>query len=67
MPLPAIGSTWLHHGGSHYKVLMIANLGSQNFDKYPVTVVYENVDTGSVWCRRADDWYRSMVELFEVK
>lgn len=61
-PLPIAGTIWRHLNGNLYKVLMIANSELRN-DNYPVTVVYQNVDNGTVWCRRADDWHRSMTEM----
>lgn len=54
---PPIGSVWLHRNGNTYRVQALANL--PNEERYPLTVVYQNVHNGSIWARRADDWSRS--------
>jgi hypothetical protein len=51
---------WKHKNGNKYKVLLLANQKSERLDEYPVMVIYQNVDTHSVWARRLDDWHRSM-------
>jgi len=53
-------STWAHHNGTQYRVLMLTNKNSTDTLKYPVTVVYQNVNNHSVWSRPLKDWHRSM-------
>jgi len=52
---------WQHRNGIQYRVLMITNLPDD--ERYPKTVVYENVDNGSCWSRRHDNWHRSMTYI----
>jgi hypothetical protein len=52
------GSVWAHYNGNLYRVVAIANLPDK--ERYPKTVVYQNVENGTMWARRFDDWHRSM-------
>jgi hypothetical protein len=61
--VPEKGSLWKHHNGIEYRVITLANTLTERPDQYPVMVVYENVNTGSVWARRLDDWHRSMSKV----
>lgn len=63
-PTPAIGSVWQHKSGRLYTVLCIANHASDEAERYPATVVYQDVE-GNIWSRRADDWDRSMTLSIE--
>lgn len=60
--LPKIGSLWQHTNGNQYKVIALANTRTERPEEYPVTVVYENINNGAVWCRKATDWHRSMTK-----
>jgi len=60
--LPALGSFWTHKNGNKYKVIALANTRTERPEQYPVTVVYENINNGTVWCRKATDWHRSMTK-----
>lgn len=53
-----IGSKWRHRNGNVYFVCGLANLDSKS-EKYPVTVIYTNIATKSLWARAASDWHRS--------
>lgn len=55
-------SLWQHRNGQIYSVFAIANKDSTN-PKYPVTVVYVNVHTRTIWTRPLSDWHRSMTLL----
>ena len=55
--IPAVKSIWRHRNGNEYRVIGITNLPGD--EKYPTTVVYQNVKNGTLWSRRADDWHRS--------
>lgn len=55
-------SLWQHRNGQIYSVFAIANKESTN-SKYPITVVYVNVRTRTIWTRPLDDWHRSMTLL----
>lgn len=55
------GSRWRHRNGNVYQVLLITNLLDE--ERYPKTVVYRNVDVGSLWSRRYDDWQRSFTPV----
>ncbi len=52
-------SIWRHWNGNVYKVLAFANSETTNPDKYPVTVIYQNVKNKTLWSRPANDWHRS--------
>jgi hypothetical protein len=56
-------SLWKHHSGTIYQVLYITNLPDD--EKYPTTVVYQNLVNRTLWSRRADDWLRSFTPLTE--
>jgi hypothetical protein len=53
-----IGSKWQHTNGNIYFVCGLANLDTKS-EKYPVTVIYTNIATKSLWARPASDWRRS--------
>ena len=55
------GSDWRHRNGNVYIVLMITN--QPDDERYPKTSVYENVENGTLWSRRYDDWHRSFVPV----
>jgi hypothetical protein len=59
-PVPTPGSVWSHKNGNHYAVILISNAESERQDKYPTTVVYQNVENGKVYNRKLSDWHRSM-------
>ncbi|MEL4071706.1 hypothetical protein WKW50_16295 [Ochrobactrum sp. GPK 3] len=59
-PMPTPGSVWSHKNGNHYAVILISNAESERQDKYPTTVVYQNVENGKVYNRKLSDWHRSM-------
>lgn len=58
-PDPKVSDVWMHHSGRMYKVLMFANTSVEATEKYPHMIVYQNVDNGTIWTRRLDDWQRS--------
>ena len=65
MKLPKIGEKYRHTtSGRIYWVITITNITSTR-KEYPVTIVYENVDNGSLWSRPASDWWRSFKEWAE--
>ena len=57
-----VGSLWHHKNGNKYEVITIANSETKT-DRYPVTVVYKNIDNGTIWSRPLSDWHRSMTPL----
>lgn len=59
---PEAGSTWKHHNGNAYGVLLLTNVGSER-PEYPPTVVYVNVANGKWYSRPVADWHRSMTEV----
>lgn len=52
-------SFWFHTSGKPYQVIDHANFASDNWDRYPPTIIYRDYD-GHVWSRPAHDWHRSM-------
>jgi len=57
-----LGSLWAHRNGNKYKVIALANTRTERPKEYPITVVYENINNGAVWCRKMSDWHRSMTK-----
>ena len=57
-----LGSLWAYRNGNKYKVIALANTRTERPKEYPVTVVYENINNGAVWCRKLSDWHRSMTK-----
>ena len=53
-----IGNIYQHKNGTKYKVLALSNQESKN-EKYPITVIYETLDSGKLWSRKLNDWDRS--------
>jgi len=51
-------SLWWHTNGNQYVVLHVANV-AYRLPGYPVTVVYQNCENGTVWARALADWERS--------
>ena len=54
----ASGQVWHHHSGRNYRVLFLANTTHPS-EKFPPTVVYENVANETIWSRPLFDWHRS--------
>lgn len=57
------GQYWQHYNKNRYVVMAVVNLADE--PRYPKTVVYENMLTGTQWCRRYDDWHRSFTFIGE--
>lgn len=62
MRIPSEGSKWKHRNGTEYTVVFLTNELSVRTE-YPVTIVYKNTHTGTMWSRPLDDWYRSMTPV----
>ena len=63
---PEPEETWIHANGIPYKVLFIANDGSNRNPDYPTSVVYEG-ENGNKWVRALSDWHRSFsLHIVEV-
>lgn len=54
-----VGSWWHHSSGRQYYIKDHANFFSDDWERYPPTIVYEGED-GHTWTRPAHDWMRSM-------
>jgi hypothetical protein len=54
---PEVNQIWQHRNGNLYKVIAITNLPDE--ERYPKTIVYQNINNMSLWSRRFDDWHRS--------
>ena len=57
---PEVGEVWQHRNGIRYRIVCITNLPDD--DRYPMTVVYQNVVNDSLWSRPMGDWHRSFTE-----
>lgn len=60
---PAVDSLWKHSNGNVYKVLFIANAVTKDPIQHPTTVIFYNVNTGTMFTRAAYDWDRSLTAL----
>lgn len=58
------GTHWRHTNGRLYKIEKLTNL--PDTEKYPLTVVYVGERNGRNWSRRADDWHRSMKQVYTL-
>ena len=56
------GSLWEHYNGNRYVVVAIAN--QLDTEKYPKTVVHQNVENDTIWARPLSDWHRSYHRVF---
>jgi hypothetical protein len=60
---PQPGQFWRHRNGILYRVLFVANEGSDS-PTYPPTVCYYTADRpfehARKWARQLHDWHRSM-------
>lgn len=54
-------TVWEHKNGQKYAVVAMANTETGNQDRYPTTVVYQNIQNFKFYTRPLNDWYRSMV------
>lgn len=53
-------SLWIHTKSNQiYRVLFLTNTESDNQERYPTSVSYQNIQNGKRYSRRADDWHRS--------
>jgi hypothetical protein len=60
---PDIGESYEHRNGNVYKVMLITNLDSTRLEQYPITVVYINLNNGTIWSRPVNDWFRSFKKV----
>lgn len=61
---PNPGEIWLHHSGRIYQILHLTNTTHPS-EKFPVTVVYQNIQNKTIWSRLLSDWHRSFVQVKE--
>lgn len=54
---------WKHHNGRHYLVKELVNQHTTDHERYPVSVVYVDLESEHIWCRPLSDWHRSMMPL----
>ena len=54
METPEKYSYWKHHNGNTYQIIMLANEGTKDEERYPVTVIYQNIFSASVWSITTD-------------
>jgi hypothetical protein len=57
---PYLGSTWRHHNGNRYVVVLYTNVETDRQGQYPTTVVYRNIINGKHYSRKLVDWEGSM-------
>jgi hypothetical protein len=54
-----IGSTWAHHSGREYRVLILANTETARPEEYPITVIYQGAN-GHIWAKPLDNFLAKM-------
>ena len=60
-PIP--GTVWQHTNGNVYRVYLFTNVQPERQDRYPTTIVYQNVENMEMYSRKLVDWERSMTLL----
>jgi hypothetical protein len=55
--IPQPGQVWEHYSGNRFTVVLIANEGAVDRDKYPMTAVFQD-DLGRVWALPLYEFYR---------
>lgn len=55
-------SLWRHKNGNTYTVICLTNLESDDFKRYPPSVVYQGTNY-LMWSRPLADWHRSFTKL----
>lgn len=58
---PEVHGQYQHHSGRRYQVMGFANENTQDEERFPVTVIYFNLDNGTVWSRP----FNEFIEKFE--
>lgn len=54
--VPEVGKKYQHHSGRVYEVTGFANQHTEYPDKFPVMILYRNIDNGTEWARALDEW-----------
>lgn len=63
LPVPAIGSIWLHNNGDAYEVYDVTNRASERLDEYPIRVSYRRLRDGSTWSKDLFGFLKSRRKL----
>lgn len=58
LSIPAKGEIWKHHSGRLYRIDGLRNTAHPS-DKFPVRVLYTQIDTGEEYDRALSDWHGS--------
>lgn len=61
--LPTSGSLWRHSSCRLYRVILIANKETDRPGEFPVTIVYQRLEDGTIWSRPFSRWYPSFTEV----
>lgn len=62
MDKPKIGSLWTHKNGRTYKVKQFTNVDCSANQRYPETIVYQEIDSNMLYSRPLQDWHASFEE-----
>lgn len=54
--IPKPGQVWEHYSGNRFKIVLVANEGAVDRDKYPMTAVFQD-DKGRVYALPAYELY----------
>ena len=54
---------WKHHKGGYYLLDKVTNVTANDPEKFPVTVVYQNLVTEEWWSRSRKDWGRLFTKI----
>jgi len=57
------GKLWKHHKGGYYLLDKVTNTAASDLERFPVTVVYQNLVTEEWWSRSKEDWDRLFTKI----
>lgn len=65
--IPKIQSLWRHKVNKNlYRVIQIANESSERCE-YPITVIYQGLLNGKIWCKTLDNFNDRMIHLYNPR
>ena len=65
--IPKIQSLWRHKGNKNlYRVIQIANESSERCE-YPITVIYQGLLNGKIWCKTLANFNEKMYHIYSPK
>jgi len=62
LAIPGDKTFWTHHSGRVYRVIAVANVHSDDQERYPITVVYRGVTKKRVWSKSLVRFHATMTQ-----